>query len=667
MLEFPPDRPMGASVGALGDLPPADGSAAHARAVEQIRADLAARAARLDEHVGALLQLVRHHDPLQLIPSISVLTNSVMWTEGTRIDDGDQTFSWDAKIEYLAGLALAGPRGDVDVGKDVTLGSIELIATIFDATQAGLFLRSVDDGVTDDPILDRTSYLMQVEHLIDRMRGYAVHLEEIGDAVFEPHRNLYLDVLGFCPSDVMRLVRRHNRWVSKEVDRMGSLMGSVGSMSDEDQIDLVQHFKRALDAACLWTSDLLAESTGLPRDQVQAMLTSMSTEFGSQPEFRVPGDENILRKRPFIRSSDAFLVPMPWAPVHCIHDWLLDYLSEKPNPVLRDAYLKGRSDAAERLVYSSLANIFGDSAVHRNVHYDGADGHGEVDCLIGGGTPVVVEVKSQSVTEPGRRGNRARLKRVSKEILERSSDQTGRASNYIIAGGRQFASKQGAEAHQLLDDAVIAPIQIVVSFEGIDPLAISMAALIKSEVPRNVWVTDLADFLVVRDFLGDPGSFLHYAKARSDPAGPISYMESDAVTGYLEDRLTSQSESLLSPDGLEGQLLRYNSGLINDYYTKTELGYPAERLRLGIPGEICQALRATGVRENSILWWRVASAILGMTPADWARWRHFHRRNRADRSFTPPAQNVAIVLSSVAVEAEIVPGVPPTLVVPLSA
>jgi hypothetical protein len=173
------------------------------------------------------------------------------------------------------------------------------------------------------------------------------------------------------------------------------------------------------------------------------MLTSISTEFGSQPEFRLPGDENILRKRPCIRSADVFLVPMPWAPAHCIHDWLLAYLDEEPNARLRDAYLKGRSDAAEHLVYSSLAVIFGDSAVHANVHYDGASGHGEIDCLVGGGTPVVVEVKSQSVTEPGRRGSRVRLERVARELLGRSFDQTGKASDYINGGGRQLPRGKG--------------------------------------------------------------------------------------------------------------------------------------------------------------------------------------------------------------------------------
>ena len=666
MLEFPPDRPLAASMGTYRELPPV-GSPANASAVQRIKADLSARADRLDEAVEALRELVAQHDPLQLIPSISMLTNSATWTKGDKVDDGDQTFSWDAKIEYLSGLVLAGPVGEVAVGQDATVNAIELTAAVFDAIQANLFLSSAVEGVTENPVLDLTSYMMQVEDLVDRMHGYAVYLEEINDAVFEPRRSMYQDALGFCPSDVVRLVRRHNGWVNTEVNRVAPLLASAGSMSEEDQVDLVRSFKGALDAACLWSADVLANSTGLPRDQVEAMLTAMSTEFGSQPEFRLPGDENVLRKRPFIRSADSFLVPLPWAPAHCVHDWLVAHFDEEPNAKLRDAYLKGRSDAAERLVNSSLASIFGDSVVHTNVHYDGGGGHGEIDGLVGGGTPVVVEVKSQSVTEPGRRGSRARLERVAKELLGRSFDQTGRAIDYINEGGRRFAPKEGAEERQLLHDDVTDPVQIVVSFEGIDPLAISMSALTKSESRRAVWVTDLADFLLVRDLLWDPASFLHFAKTRSDTSRPVPYMETDAVAGYLEDRLAAASDSEDLVPGPEAPLLRYNSGPINDYYTKSELGISVELPGLGIPDKVRQALKITGKADNSTLWWQVASAILEMTPGDWARWKRFHRRNRTDRLFIPPNRDAGIVVSSEAAKAEVVASDPPFLVVPVSA
>jgi hypothetical protein len=94
------------------------------------------------------------------------------------------------------------------------------------------------------------------------------------------------------------------------------------------------------------------------------------------------------------------------------------------------------------------------------------------------------------------------------------------------------------------------------------------------------------------------------------------------------------------------------------------MGFPADPPGLGIPDEVREALRATGVRDNSILWWQVASAILEMTPADWARWKHFHRRDRTGRVFRPPMDGVGILRSAEISEAAIEKGNPPTLVMP---
>jgi hypothetical protein len=141
-------------------------------------------------------------------------------------------------------------------------------------------------------------------------------------------------------------------------------------------------------------------------------------------------------------------------------------------------------------------------------------------------------------------------------------------------------------------------------------------------------------------------------------------MESDAVVSYLEERL--RPESPVSGSDADVPVLPYRSGLINDYYTKVELGFPAERLGLGIPEEIRQALKVTGLRDNTILWWQVTQAILHMAAADWGRWRHFHRRDRVNLTFAPPSQNVGIELSSEVTEPEVLAGEPPVLLVPKS-
>jgi hypothetical protein len=288
--------------------------------------------------------------------------------------------------------------------------------------------------------------------------------------------------------------------------------------------------------------------------------------------------------------------------------------------------------------------------------------HREIDCLVAGGTPMVIEVKSHSVTDPGRRGSRSRLERVAKDLLERSFDQTRRAAEYISSGGRGFASREGEDERVLLSEEIVDPVQVVISFEDIDPLAFSAADLIGSKAEHPVWVTDLADLLMVRDVLWDPASFLDYARKRGERSRVSAYVESDALVWYLEDRL----EALLATGatgGAEPEVLGHRSGQVNDYYTKVELGLSTELPGLGVPDQIRQALKVTGALNNSTRWWEAASAIMALDRAEWTRWKRFHRRDRTDRVFTPQARTVAIMLSATAIEAQIESTADPTLLI----
>jgi hypothetical protein len=257
---------------------------------------------------------------------------------------------------------------------------------------------------------------------------------------------------------------------------------------------------------------------------------------------------------------------------------------------------------------------------------------------------------------------------VADDLLVKSFDQTRRAAEYITGGGRQFAARQGGTLQTLLSDEVVSPVEIVVSFERIDPFGVSAGNLVDEEAEHPVWVTNLADFLMVRDVLNDPASFLHYAKARCEITRRRiqAYVESDALGGYLVDRLGR----VLGPhegDDEAQVILGYGSGPLNDYYTKLEVGVKADLPSVGVPGPIRQALRATGLADNSPSWWYAAAEIMAMDDGDWKRWHKFQRRRRLDLPFIAPGRFVALVVSESASNPEIRDGDPPTLVVPAPA
>jgi len=387
--------------------------------------NLKIRSSNLYDLADELRELVLRHDPTQLIPSIAVpAAMSIGVPTG---DDATQTFSVPAKIEYLVGLALTGPPGTADVPTEVTRKATELLASVFSAADAHLRLQMVSERSNAHPGVDQTSALLRGEHLFDRMAGYDVHLEEIGDAVFEPHRDLYCEELGFCPSDVIRLVRRHVAWNHTEFNTAGQEVFEM-MHSDEDEVDRdkasdsLWRFKASMEAIYRWTPKILAESTGLPEQQIGAMLHAMSVDFGCQPDFRVPFDDNLARRYPLVRlPHDEYLAPDPRSLVHGIHEWLQSHLQANPTSRLANKYPRHRTNGAERLVHASFEGVFGKHNVFSNQHYDSSDGPGEIDTLVTGFTPLIAEVKSRGLTAQGRRGYRRRVRTVARDVVGKSA------------------------------------------------------------------------------------------------------------------------------------------------------------------------------------------------------------------------------------------------------
>ena len=542
LLEFPPDAeipkdlvehspaPDGFVV-AYSSQSGSGGEAAFAGEME----DLKREASKLGQLADELRELVARHDPVELIASIAVPAG-LGFVDPTAQDDTTRSFSKDAKIEYLAGLALAGPPGTAAVDREVTQKAVRLVSSVFAAALAHLKIQVVSEQETGHPGINQTRSLLRAEYLFDRMAGYDVHLEEIGDEIFEPHRALYYRELGFSPSDATGLVRRHTVWVNTELNTAREEIVEAMNSDEADEkadAEAVLRFVASLESSYKWTPEMLAESTGIPVTQVAAMLDHMSVDFGCQPDFRMPFDDNQARRHPLIRMPQGeYFVAVPWSVAHGLHDWLQGYFRANPASELANKHPRHRSKAAERSVRTSLESVFGKHAVFTNQYYESSNGPGEIDCLVAGSTPIIVEVKSRALTNQGRRGLRDRIETVAEDIVGKSFQQTRRARDYIIEdGGRCFADRQGRPPNRLLNDDVTDPVEIVVTLERMDPLMTSAGKLADSDRLRSVWVTNLADFLMVRDILGDPASFLHYARTRGKVSelGIHVFMESDAL------------------------------------------------------------------------------------------------------------------------------------------
>ncbi|MDV8022696.1 hypothetical protein [Rhodococcus sp. IEGM 1330] len=610
------------------------------------------RDAILNELVGALSEqatdstamieelrgLMVGRDITQLINAVVVPAMTVRSTGTQSVADGNTTSTWAAKVEYLVGVALSMTNtGDAGTPTDVMHRVTQLISDIFEAEQLRLIAQTIEkaDSDTERELLLQQ---MQLEYQTDRMPGYAVHLERVDSEVFGRHRDYYMNALGFDPADVIRCTRLHTRSIGEMylagINAMAEALNAGGINRDGEQV-----MRHAFDAITLWKPADVAASTGIDAEQITAMLDFFSTEYGCQPAFRAPSDLNRVRTHPCIRLGNlTYLVPDPWALSAGIHRRLAAETTRKNYDPKK--YFKHRQDAHERLVTSALRTVFGQANVYSTQHYNLAAGtHGEIDSLVCTEWPLVVEAKAIALTEPGRRGAPSRVDTKIKTILSKALDQTDRALSYILdQRGRTFAPTENGRAVELLPD-VAGGTAIIVTFERIDPFA-SGGLTVAGRVNRPTWVVSLTDLLMTTDILTDPSAFHHYARRRAEmhSARARTLAEADTLGAYLLSRLSI----LDSADENTSILIGHSCEALNEFYTRQEAGWAAEKPETGVSGDVTAAL-TMACRQPG--WVTAVDAVMTSDPSVWKKWKNFRRKHRRGGVF-PLNGHVCLVTST---------------------
>ncbi|WP_327138897.1 hypothetical protein [Nocardia sp. NBC_01327] len=591
---------------------------------------LRAKADKLPTLVEELRELMVGRDLTQLINSVVVPAMTLGITGTESLADVELTSTWAAKVEYLVGVALSLPAdGDADTPQDITQQVAALISDIFAADQGRMVVEFTAKADINGPDREMLLQQLRLEYQCDRMPGYPTHLEHVDTEVFGRHRDYYIRALGFDPADVVRSTRVHARALNQAFPAARDAL-AIELDSDNPDPASTMAMLDALNAITLWTPDAVATSTGIPIEQVTAMLEFFSATYGCQPEFRALSQPNRARTHPCIKLDDGtYFVPDLWSLSAAIHQRLA--VEPKRDGFDPQKYHKHRQDAHERLVNGALERVFGIDSVHATQHYDPASGqHGEIDALVVSEWPLAVEAKAIALTDPGRRGAPDRVDKKIKEILGKALDQTDRALNYILdEAGRSFRRTANGRPVELLPIRIAGGTAVIVTFERIDPFAFGGLA-VSGSVNRPTWVVSLTDLLMVADILTDPASFHHYARTRAGMHAVKASVaaESDALGAYLVDRLTILHD--VPAENAARIVIADWSEALNDFYTRQELRLDAHKPTAGVPDDIITVLSNTLEQEG---WAESVNAVMSSLPAVWKKWKKFRRRHRNGGTF----------------------------------
>jgi hypothetical protein len=559
-------------------------------------------------------------------------------------DRAVSVFTLDAKLEHLLGLALSFDPLPVEAPPPEAGAEVmRLVDDLFEAESARLHLEMLEAPSGEGRQIDQVRMMFRLELLLDRMEGYTPHLQLIHRAVFEPLRDRTLHALGFDPSDVVTVVSAYTQRMNAAfgavpdlIDLMRSLMAKYplegpSRPTEEERQAVMAGMDMASSAwpmSYIWNTEQVAEASGVPAAQVEAMLSKMSAQWGCQPDYLLPDNPNQARLHPVVRLDEhSFFVPLSWNLVHGVFPWLVEELRTCGEEALLDAVFRQRDKATEDLTRWALRGIYRDLAIGP-LHYDDEEGHGEIDALVASGDcPLIVECKAQSVTPAGRRGAPKRIKSLVDDVVARGTSQLEHARRYLLGGGDLFADRQGGPPRARLPCPVQETAYMLVTFERMDPVAATGGGV---EVSPNTWVVCLADLLMVADLLDSPPEFFHYAKARGAlrDRGVTVYMESDALGTYIDDRF----RGLLARDDGGEALLGYSSGAINDYYTMTPFGIDVPRPRTEVPVEILSSLERVQLTAPDT-WSALAIGVMAQHPRSWRKWKKRGRRKSGSVEF----------------------------------
>lgn len=359
-----------------------------------------------------------------------------------------------------------------------------------------------------------------------------------------------------------------------------------GASREQVMVMIMSHFDLRLADRATFTSEQLAELTGVSEPEVRAAMKAISLAPGDlaseKPEYLFL--TNPVWERPLIDLGESFFIPVPqmaFSHIHRIMDRLCEMASQKVQ------LSKVRARFLENELVETLKRALPGSEIRSGVKWSIDDQQFETDVLLTiDRTIVIAEAKSARLTQEGLRGAPDRVKRHVTDLVLAPSIQSERLAKLIDdAKSGDAAAMAVATKLELAPDKIDRVIRLSVT---LDDMSVLTSAEV--ELKEAGWVPpdhDLAPALLisdlgcVADILTNPIQVLHYLSERSffqkvfDLLGDeLDFLGLYLVTGFNLAAI-QRKEMQFVPSGMSAPL--------DQYYTSRDAGIniPKPKVKLG--------------------------------------------------------------------------------------
>lgn len=608
----------------IGPIDPAErrrAIAEFARSVEQARE-------RSPQLIDDLRVLLLASDPLDVYSRLIVM-------DAMRRDalSGAENFGSDAAIEFLGGFITSFAEATILplIGTeypDQHVFSIEALLREYANAQLSItFAETAQRGAPTrtDGVVNQ----LRLENQFDRMLGYPQHIKQVTDRIFDSVDDASKRVLGFRLSLAVEVSDAYSEIFSAKFrraqDYVNSAFEGVQVPADFDaRIQITAgHMMGLTRFGCADVENdmagMVAAYGGFDRQEVDAVLTSLSTPLGTQPSLARLSDTNRLRNQPILAVSDGrMLWGRPNDFIHSALDWAFG-VCQADTGLLR-AFDRSRQRVCEELAYEFLARSLPGAGVWAGLTYPDKGQRPDIDAFATApNAAVAIEAKGGRLTESGRRGAPDRVKKKAGELIDHATQQNARTSTYLLEGGSDF---RDSNRRRVKIDRPSVVLSVIATLDRVDPFYSFLPPV--DSATEMAWSLTVHDLLMISDTLKSATEVFGYINDRCNRASlgyPIYMTETAALEDWIEGR---RGRAVKEGGDSDRRLFSASPEKLNVYFTELDLASSgaardadASRPRTAIPQEVleaCDHALLTG-RDR---WHDVAIAICHASDREWA-------------------------------------------------
>ncbi len=514
----------------------------------------------INEVVNNLITNIKSCDAVQILEYFGVKYS--FSTPNTIIQDMDSDRNF--KLDYIHSLVTAvGVLSQQQCEESILNKIDEDIEKIKNLSGIYLMLTSDNNGLPNE-----IKFSQSIHNLIVRGDSYPQHKIEMCRELFSKFDDVLKNEYGITSQELIDELIAISEYPLKNIEIQKIYFYEIESahkefvkkldsiQDEEEKIKFIQEYKDSKEAKILNEKfQEIYNKTGVSFDNSifkihktllpKKILDQISMQIGDNKCFQngqikyFPINNTLIYNKPLMLINDEYYCFNPALIIYNLHTLLENIiLNIIPLKKHQKNYYKKKGEYLEDKALKLFQNILPNCKIYKNLKYNKDD---EVDgIVIYDNNIFIIEAKSNKFTEGAKKGDLNKIKRNTKDIVEKAYQQAIRTKRYILSKDKvNFRDRKTNKVILRIEKNKIKNIYLInVTLEPLNNITTNLTSLKEFGFIQDeewIWSVYINDLRIISEILDSPSEFLLYVdrRIRFNDYPQIKFAEEIDIFGYF--------------------------------------------------------------------------------------------------------------------------------------